>query len=103
MARVSTEEIQVCYVCKRTSEEVPFYSDRGRFNALSSACREYKKAISRQQKRKPTEASRRANRAYYHRNKERILREQKERYWNDPEYRQRKLDNNAKWRAENRW
>lgn len=99
----STIDEQFCYRCGASSKEVPFYRDRGRFNGLASSCVECKKAMNRQQKRKPTEASRRANRAYYHRNKERILKEQKERYWNDPEYRQRKLDNNAKWREENRW
>jgi len=55
--------------------------------------------VSEERKR---ERARARNRKYYYNNRDRLLKEQKERYWNDPIVRKAVLESSKNWRAKNK-
>jgi hypothetical protein len=85
--RVSTETTQVCYICHRTSDEVPFYANARRFNGYDSACISCKKSIKRSY-RGSTQPHRDSQKRYYASHCEEINKARRERYAIDPEYRE---------------
>lgn len=86
--KISTFEYQICYLCHRTSLDTPFYLNKARFNGYDSACKACKKSIKRRPRAR-TDAHRRASKKFYETHKDSVLAAQRERYANDPEYREK--------------
>lgn len=89
-------------VCSRCKKELPatreyFQINRmGRYG-LQSQCKRCRQTIAEENYEREAERKRK----WYEKNKDRLRKEAKEKYWNDKSYREKKLKQNLRWRKLN--
>jgi len=110
-------EKKTCSKCKQTMPATTeyFYVQKRGKHGIKSTCKECDKAANRKRRSSPEarekhrlyaiewrknnpERTKEINKACRDRNKERINRERRERYWNDPEFRAKKIEQEKRYK-----